>query len=98
MAAVRETEEEAGLKAEVLKIDDSFHHIASYNCNDNPKEPKTVAYWLAELTDNSAEIVLSHEHDAFQWCPLDKAVNAVGYVQMTCVFRSAEDFLRSHRL
>uniref|UniRef100_A0A914VSP1 Bis(5'-nucleosyl)-tetraphosphatase [asymmetrical] n=1 Tax=Plectus sambesii TaxID=2011161 RepID=A0A914VSP1_9BILA len=98
MAAVRETEEEAGLTPAVLKVDDAFQHTIFYNCKGDPNQPKTIKWWLAELVDSSAQVVISHEHDSFKWLPLEEAVTIVAYDELKSLLRSAEQFLRSRRL
>uniref|UniRef100_A0A914VS60 Bis(5'-nucleosyl)-tetraphosphatase [asymmetrical] n=1 Tax=Plectus sambesii TaxID=2011161 RepID=A0A914VS60_9BILA len=97
MAAVRETEEEAGLTPAVLKVDDTFQHTIFYNCNGDPNQPKTVKWWLAELVDSSAQVVISHEHSSFKWLPLEEAVEIAAYDALKPLLRSADQFLQSKR-
>uniref|UniRef100_A0A914VU61 Bis(5'-nucleosyl)-tetraphosphatase [asymmetrical] n=1 Tax=Plectus sambesii TaxID=2011161 RepID=A0A914VU61_9BILA len=97
IAAIRETEEEAGLTQDALKFDDTFEQTVSYNCNGDPNRPKTVKWWLAELVDSSAQVVISHEHDSFKWLPLEEAVTIAAFDEMSPLLRSAEQFLQSKR-
>ena len=76
-AALRETEEEAGIKKDQLVIHEDCHETMSYNVitssvfifplqvakRGEPSHmvPKTVKYWLAGLKDKN-EVLLSHEH------------------------------------
>jgi 8-oxo-dGTP pyrophosphatase MutT (NUDIX family) len=93
-AGIRETEEEAGLTQAMLQIDDKFQQTISYCCNGDVKQPKTVAWWLARLVDDNARVILSDEHEAFEWLSLDEAIAIAAYDEMAVLLRSAEQFLR----
>ncbi|XP_039615169.1 bis(5'-nucleosyl)-tetraphosphatase [asymmetrical] [Polypterus senegalus] len=88
--ALRETEEEAGLKSMDFQIIDGFKKELQYEVRS---QPKTVVYWLAELRDNNIEICLSKEHQAYRWLGLEKACQLSGYQDMQEALREAHSFL-----
>uniref|UniRef100_A0A6P8Q7J8 Bis(5'-nucleosyl)-tetraphosphatase [asymmetrical] n=1 Tax=Geotrypetes seraphini TaxID=260995 RepID=A0A6P8Q7J8_GEOSA len=88
--ALRETEEEAGLQASQFTVIKEFQKELSYPVKD---KPKTVIYWLAEMKDATAEIKLSHEHQAFSWLKLPEACKLSGYPQMQEVLKEAYEFI-----
>lgn len=74
--ALRETQEEAGLKANDLHIYKDQCKSLSYIVNGNNK---TVVYWLAELKDPKKCPELSHEHTEFQWLAKNDAIQLNGF-------------------
>merc|ERR1712126_181142 len=69
-AAIRETEEEAGLKKYQLDIHQDAKEELRY---ERKGRPKLVTYWLAKLKNFDDRIVLSHEHQNFRWFQLEDA-------------------------
>ena len=70
--ALRETEEEAGIKLHQMKVVPDFQVELRYNVTnhrDGIQRPKIVTYYLAELGP-STEIVMSEEHQDFKWLNL----------------------------
>ena len=70
--ALRETEEEAGIKLNQMKVVPDFQVELRYNVTnhrDGIQRPKIVTYYLAEL-EPSTEIVMSEEHQDFKWLNL----------------------------
>ena len=90
--ALRETEEEAGLTGNHLKILTDFRKELHYEVN---KKPKTVIYWLAQLTDPVAAVRLSEEHRDFRWVKLEEACQLAEYPDLQSVLRESETFLKS---
>uniref|UniRef100_A0A8C5LQC2 Bis(5'-nucleosyl)-tetraphosphatase [asymmetrical] n=1 Tax=Leptobrachium leishanense TaxID=445787 RepID=A0A8C5LQC2_9ANUR len=90
--ALRETEEEAGLAANHFNIVDGFRKELNYFVN---KKPKTVIYWLAELTDADTEVKLSHEHQDYRWLHLQEACELAGYPDLQDTLREAHTFLQT---
>jgi bis(5'-nucleosidyl)-tetraphosphatase len=91
-AAIRETEEEAGL------FEDKHYKIVDRNISIEAKylangKPKRVIYWLAELLDSNTEIKLSEEHINYKWLDLNESVGIVKYETMIEVLRRAEAIL-----
>ncbi|XP_044748461.1 bis(5'-nucleosyl)-tetraphosphatase [asymmetrical] [Coccinella septempunctata] len=78
-AAYRETNEEAGLVKSDFKVFENEKFTLNY---DVKGKPKTVHYWLAELTDNNACIKLSNEHQDYKWLPVQEACNQAKYKDM----------------
>lgn len=68
--ALRETEEESGLKESSLNIVKHVQKTLNYNVKG---KPKTVIYWLAELKDYDTPIQLSSEHQDFKWLTIEDA-------------------------
>merc|ERR1712012_306199 len=72
-AALRETEEEAGLKEGQLEIHDMD---AVEELRYQRKErPKLVKYWLAKLKRFDDKVVISHEYQNYKWFQLEDAKN-----------------------
>ncbi|CAF0919630.1 unnamed protein product [Brachionus calyciflorus] len=92
-AAVRETEEEAGLKED---LDYTFlSKTFSIECNYviKGKEPKKVLYWIAKMLNPNTEIKLSHEHINYKWLKLSDACEITKYDEMKCVLNRADTFI-----
>jgi bis(5'-nucleosidyl)-tetraphosphatase len=90
--AYRETREEAGLAECHLDIVSGFEKILHYDVRGVPKK---VVYWLAQLRDPNTPIVLSHEHQHYEWLTLDAAVQRAGFLDMQETLRQADSFIRS---
>ena len=70
VTALRETVEESGLKKDDLKIYNDVKRVLNYKVKG---VPKVVTYWLAELVNPKAEVILSDEHQVFKWLNLEDA-------------------------
>ena len=68
--ALRETEEESGLKQGSLNVMENIRRTLNYEVWG---KRKTVIYWLAELKDYDAPIRLSKEHQDFKWLSVESA-------------------------
>ena len=80
--AIRETEEESGLKNDLdYKIINTTHSIQiSYPVNG---KLKTTFYWCAELNnDRNPQVILSHEHLEYKWLGIEEALKIVNYEAM----------------
>ena len=91
--AFRETEEEAGIKAQSLHFMKDFKVVLEYPVKGLPK---TVIYWLAELTDRDCEVKLSDEHQSFEWVNLAKACELVQYHDTQGALQSAEKYIKEN--
>lgn len=91
-AALRETQEEAGIEAGQLTIIEGFRRELNYVAR---KKPKTVIYWLAEVKDCDVEIRLSHEHQAYRWLGLDAACQLAQFKEMKVALQEGHQFLCS---
>ncbi|XP_068974249.1 bis(5'-nucleosyl)-tetraphosphatase [asymmetrical] [Bombus flavifrons] len=89
-AALRETEEEAGLLVNDLNIFENVKEEQNYEANG---KPKIVIYWLAELLDPEKPIRLSREHQAFKWLPLEEACSVAKYKEMQNTLRNFNDYI-----
>ncbi|KAK5648504.1 hypothetical protein RI129_003396 [Pyrocoelia pectoralis] len=92
VTALRETQEESGLKKSDLKIFDNSKHILNYNVNG---KPKIVIYWLAELINPRAEIILSDEHQDFKWLQLEEACKFGSYIDMQEMIRHYDNVIKT---
>ncbi|XP_005004116.1 bis(5'-nucleosyl)-tetraphosphatase [asymmetrical] [Cavia porcellus] len=90
--ALRETQEEAGIKASQLTIIEGFRKELNYVARG---KPKTVIYWLAEVKDYNVEVRLSPEHQAYRWLGLDEACQLAQFKEMKAAFQEGHQFLRS---
>merc|ERR1719508_571634 len=59
MAAIRETEEEAGLASDHLEV---FKEVKAELRYEAFGAPKIVTYWLAKLRNFDQAVILSEEH------------------------------------
>lgn len=56
-------------------------------------KPKVSVYFLAELSDPEAAVVLSDEHENWSWDRLEEACKMVDFPEMQRLLRKANDFL-----
>lgn len=92
--ALRETQEEAGLSAEDLRLVDGFVQQLRYEVRGKPKE---VLYWLAELKDPNRALTLSDEHQDYRWARLEEACSLAKYKDMQDTLRAAHRYLEAQR-
>ena len=79
-AAVRETQEEAGLAAaEDFTLIPDFKCEMKYEVNSrrDGHKMKTVTLWLGEMVDMQCAITLSSEHQSYKWSALKEACELV---------------------
>jgi 8-oxo-dGTP pyrophosphatase MutT (NUDIX family) len=72
-AAIREVEEETGLRARLVRELPSTSYEVS-------GRPKIVRYWLMEVEDEGT-FVPNEETDELRWVPLDEARGLLTYVR-----------------
>ncbi|XP_067840880.1 bis(5'-nucleosyl)-tetraphosphatase [asymmetrical] [Heptranchias perlo] len=92
--ALRETEEEAGLKTKDFNVLDGYKKEIKYKVKNIPK---TVIYWLAELKNCNTEIKLSDEHQTFRWLNVDEACKLAEYQEMQEALREAHQFISTNK-
>lgn len=96
MTALRETQEETGIKKEDLHIVPGFKAYEKfYFVKENEKIHDTVILYLAEAKD--AKVTISpREHSGFAWFLYGDAVRALGgkYTGTKRVLKLAHDFIR----
>ena len=83
-AAVRETEEEAGLSRDQLNIFNDVRAELNYPAFG---KPKSVVYWLAKLLNHEDTVRLSDEHQDFKWLSVSEAKELSGFEDMSRVFQ-----------
>ncbi|XP_075870401.1 bis(5'-nucleosyl)-tetraphosphatase [asymmetrical] [Nelusetta ayraudi] len=92
--ALRETEEEAGLAVEKLRVMDGFLHELRYEVQGKPKE---VVYRLAELRDPETPVTLSDEHQDYRWVPLEEACILANFTDMQETLKAAQKYLEARQ-
>jgi len=92
-AAYRETAEEAGILKHHLQLIDGFEKVLHYKVRGKPKK---VIYWLAQLHNPDTPVIISNEHQAYEWFPLDAAVQYASYPDMQKVLHDADAFIREN--
>lgn len=89
-AALRETREEAGITG--MRVADGFKETARYFSGAQGKRMlKFVAMFLAET--KKKHVVLSWEHDRYEWLPYVEAHKHITLLPMKKVLERAEKFL-----
>ncbi|VVC44340.1 Hypothetical protein CINCED_3A017191 [Cinara cedri] len=91
-AAIRETEEEAGIKVKSIDIRQDFKKVLTYEPKDKPFT-KQVTYWLAYLIKPDTPVILSHEHQDYKWLSLVEAKEKVAYPEMQNLLDECENYL-----
>ncbi|WAR00338.1 AP4A-like protein [Mya arenaria] len=93
-AAVRETEEEAGLTRSQLTLHQDFQSVLNYKVRDKPKK---VVYWLAELRRDclDTEVKLSDEHTDYKWLKIKDAMEYAGYEDMKKSLSEADVYVQT---
>ena len=86
--ALRETEEEAGIKSNCLKILEDTKITLKYIVNNEyvKNKSKIVVYWPAEVNFDQP-VKLSNEHQDFKWLNIDEACKL-------CVFEDMQKALK----
>jgi 8-oxo-dGTP diphosphatase len=81
-AALREVEEETGLRCRLVR------ELPSVEYSDNKGRSKVVRYWLMEV-EHDPGFVLNDEVDELRWVPRDEAPALLTYSRDAEVVRSA---------
>lgn len=89
-AALRETEEEAGITVDQLQLYEDFKTELHYEVRGKPKR---VIYWLSELKNPNYEVKLSHEHKDLKWLNLKDALDIARYEDMKQALVKADDYI-----
>jgi 8-oxo-dGTP pyrophosphatase MutT (NUDIX family) len=71
-AALREVREETGLEASAIKGFFHLDYVAEFLWE--PSDALMTGVYFAIRTDPAWDPVLSHEHDSYEWLPLDGAL------------------------
>lgn len=58
-------------------------------------KPKSVVYYLAELTNLDKEVKISHEHKDFKWLPLEEACALAKFAESQDLLKASDEFLKS---
>ena len=75
-----------------MNILEGFEKVLTYEVKGKPKK---VIYWLSELKDPNTCVVLSHEHQRFEWLALKDALEYSKYQDMKEALQAAHDFINS---
>ena len=96
--ALRETEEEAGLREADLDVVPDFKVELRYTAvtSQRGRHEKVVTYWLAGLRQpEKTEVRLSEEHTELRWLPLQEACELAKFEDMRGALNKCEDKLQS---
>jgi len=88
-AAIRELEEETGIKSDILP--DFSYKINYFFRRDKKLISKDVIFFLAKVDDK--KVVLSFEHKDFIWLSFDKAVEKATFKSTKDVLMLAKRFI-----
>ena len=90
--AKREVKEETGLNVKVLP---KFKHEIQFFFKEVGKlVRKKNIFFVAE--SSTKQVVLSKEHDAFEWLPYDKAIDRLKFKTQKETLIKAHDFLENY--
>jgi len=89
-AALRETQEEAGL-SDIDILPGYKEDIAYVLSKEGKKMLKTVSFFLGRT--NTTAVVVSREHKGFKWLPPQEAMRAVVFNEQRNLIKKAEAFL-----
>lgn len=94
-AATRELREETGI-ADVVPLA-GFQRQVRYFFRDRKKGliQKTVVFFLGRTQAQASDIVISHEHEGFEFLPFDAAIRRITFPTAKQVLRHAEEALLS---
>lgn len=92
-AAIRELREETGITD--IELVPSFHHEITYFFRDRKKGlvRKTVVFYLGQTHATDGEIVISHEHEGFEFLPFEAALKRITFANARRVLELAEQTL-----
>jgi 8-oxo-dGTP diphosphatase len=88
-AAVREVEEETGLRCALGP------ELPPVGYRDGRQRGKVVRYWLMEATGEGAGFAPDHEVDELRWLPAEEAPAALSYDRDARLVRTALERLRA---
>ncbi len=89
--AVRETEEEAGLRRDQYDVLEGFQKTLRYPVRGKQKR---VEYWLSELKDPETPVKISNEHRDYKWLKLEDALAYAKFPDMQEAYREAHKFIQ----
>lgn len=92
-AAVRELKEETGISG--IELIPAFKHEITYFFRDRKKGlvRKTVVFFLGQTHASDGQIVISHEHEGFEFLPYDAAIKRITFANARRVLELAEQTL-----
>jgi len=88
-AALREIREETGLEVEFVEGFKEVMHW--FYRRDGEIVSKKVVLFLAEA--KSDKVILSEEHEGYEWLPFEEAIDKLKFENSRAVLRKAQDFL-----
>lgn len=94
-AATRELREETGIAD--VRVVPAFQREVKYFFRDRKKGliQKTVVFFLGQTQATATDIVISHEHEGFEFLPLEAAIKRITFPTAKQVLRHAEEALLS---
>jgi bis(5'-nucleosidyl)-tetraphosphatase len=85
--AEREVEEETGIKTQAIA---GFEHLSTYSVSQGASYGGSVHLFVAEAQNQQVRLDRNHEHDTFEWLPLDEAIRRLS------LQNSRDALLRAH--
>ncbi|MBI5636094.1 NUDIX domain-containing protein [Candidatus Micrarchaeota archaeon] len=90
--ALRELEEETGICAAEVMLDDDFRAETHYSFKrGSERVDKTVAFFLGESITKKVRV--SFEHQTYNWLPKDHTLNKITFKTDQDVFKKAVEHL-----
>lgn len=92
--ALREVHEETGIESRYLAVQPDFleQYTYSFVAQYGERKDQTIAkedfFYLAQLEGN-VDIRLSDEHDAYEWCTYERALELFEYPTLTALLKKA---------
>lgn len=93
-AAIREIEEETGLK-DITLLQGFEEHIQYYFQVKGKTVFKTVVFFLAQT--KTREVKISFEHKGFVWLPFEKAMRKLKFANARRILRKSHRYLEEQK-
>jgi 8-oxo-dGTP pyrophosphatase MutT (NUDIX family) len=92
-ALIRETEEEAGIKKDDIRIIENFKEKIQYFYKHEGKLiKKEVVFYLAKSKTKAVKI--SKEHIGYKWLPYEEALKQLTFKNAKDILKKANNFLK----
>ena len=92
-ALLRETEEEAGINKNDLKILDGFREKIEYFYKQNGKLVKKEVIFRI-MKSNTKSVTLSREHIGYKWLPYEEALEQLTFKNAKDILKKSNKFLK----
>ncbi len=93
---LRELREETGITNALFK--DGFKEVVEYSFQrGNETIKKRVVFYIIRVNDNYNKIMLSSEHNSYEWLDYNKARGRLTYENTKKILDKAEEFLNNYK-